>query len=202
MLKSAVVISLDIKDDLQTLWLIRDEPVLEKSSWKEEKCHQCSAADLSVTGSSLFLRFIISLLFSGYLSNGEMDTTWAQPNTEHKPEHILSEFGWELKGDESEKDTERQQRHAERWVCYTACCCPNKSLMEHPHTLARRVWADLTAWGSSTLSANSCTLLGVSLSETHILCRANTHTHTHGDAAQSGKFSNSNKEICGGDLKG
>ena len=35
MLKSAAVISLvldlDIKDDLQTLWVIRDEPVLEKA---------------------------------------------------------------------------------------------------------------------------------------------------------------------------
>jgi len=56
---------------------------------------------------------------------------------------------------------------------------PNKSLMEHHHTLAKRVWADLTAWESSTLSANSYALLAVSPWHTDIVLYIHTHTHTH-----------------------
>lgn len=80
---------------------------------------------------------------------------WAQTHNLSIEPRGKKKSGWELKGGESDKSTVRQQRHAGLWVYYTPRCCWNKSLMEHHHTLATRVWADLTAWESSTLSADS-----------------------------------------------
>lgn len=60
---------------------------------------------------------------------------WART---HNPSKVLSVCGRELKREGSEGDMETQQRDAELRVYYTLCCCPNKSLMDHHHTLPRR----------------------------------------------------------------